>query len=275
MFPPERIVCLTEETVETLYLLGEERRIVGVSGYAVRPARVRKEKPRVSAFISADFEKVLALDPDLVLTFSDLQADIAAELIRRSIAVHAFNHRDVAGIFDMVRTLGALVGATDKAETLTSSLAAHVDAVHERALRLTHRPRVYFEEWDEPMISGIAWVSELIEAAGGIEVFPQLAACKNARDRIVTADDVVAAQPDIIIGSWCGKKFVPAKVTARPGFSDIPAVGGGWLREIKSTLILQPGPAALTDGLDQLAGIISDWAKGATPRVGKSKPIVL
>ncbi|MFY9784761.1 MAG: cobalamin-binding protein [Pseudolabrys sp.] len=275
MFPPERIVCLTEETVETLYLLGEDHRIVGVSGYAVRPPQVRREKPRVSAFISADVPKILALKPDLVLTFSDLQADIVAELIRNNISVHAFNQRDVAGIFDMVRTLGGLVGATDKAETLTSSLAAHVDAVHERALRLTHRPRVYFEEWDEPMISGIAWVSELIEAAGGIEVFPQLAACKNARDRIVTADDVVAAQPDIIIGSWCGKKFVPAKVTARPGFSDIPAVGGGWLREIKSTLILQPGPAALTDGLDQLAGIISDWAKGATPRVGKSKPIVL
>jgi iron complex transport system substrate-binding protein len=275
MFPPERIVCLTEETVETLYLLGEDHRIVGVSGYAVRPPQVRREKPRVSAFISADVPKILALKPDLVLTFSDLQADIVAELIRNNISVHAFNQRDVAGIFDMVRTLGALVGATDKAETLTSSLAAHVDAVHERALRLTHRPRVYSEEWDEPMISGIAWVSELIEAAGGIEVFPQLAACKNARDRIVTADDVVAAQPDIIIGSWCGKKFVPAKVTARPGFSDIPAVGGGWLREIKSTLILQPGPAALTDGLDQLAGIISDWAKGATPRVGKSKPIVL
>ena len=275
MFPPERIVCLTEETVETLYLLGEDHRIVGVSGYAVRPPQVRREKPRVSAFISADVPKILALKPDLVLTFSDLQADIVAELIRNNISVHAFNQRDVAGIFDMVGTLGALVGATDKAETLTSSLAAHVDAVHERALRLTHRPRVYFEEWDEPMISGIAWVSELIEAAGGIEVFPQLAACKNARDRIVTADDVVAAQPDIIIGSWCGKKFVPAKVTARPGFSDIPAVGGGWLCEIKSTLILQPGPAALTDGLDQLAGIISDWAKGATPRVGKSKPIVL
>ena len=275
MFPPERIVCLTEETVETLYLLGEDHRIVGVSGYAVRPPQVRREKPRVSAFISADVPKILALKPDLVLTFSDLQADIVAELIRNNISVHAFNQRDLAGIFDMVRTLGALVGATDEAETLTSSLAAHVDAVHERALRLTHRPRVYFEEWDEPMISGIAWVSELIEAAGGIEVSPQLAACKNARDRIVTADDVVAAQPDIIIGSWCGKKFVPAKVTARPGFSDIPAVGGGWLREIKSTLILQPGPAALTDGLDQLAGIISDWAKGATPRVGKSKPIVL
>lgn len=275
MFPPERIVCLTEETVETLYLLGEDHRIVGVSGYAVRPPQVRREKPRVSAFISADVPKILALKPDLVLTFSDLQADIVAELIRNNISVHAFNQRDVAGIFDMVRTLGALVGATDKAETLTSSLAAHVDAVHERALRLTHRPRVYFEEWDEPMISGIAWVSELIEAAGGIEVFPQLAACKNARDRIVTADDVVAAQPDIIIGSWCGKKFVPAKVTARPGFSDIPAVGGGWLREIKSTLILQPGPAALTDGLDQLAGIISDWAKGAPPRVGNAQPVVL
>ena len=275
MFPPERIVCLTEETVETLYLLGEDHRIVGVSGYAVRPPQVRREKPRVSAFISADVPKILALKPDLVLTFSDLQADIVAELIRNNISVHAFNQRDVAGIFDMVRTLGALVGATDKAETLTSSLAAHVGAVHERALRSTHRPRVYFEEWDEPMISGIAGVSELIEAAGGIEVFPQLAACKNARDRIVTADDVVAAQPDIIIGSWCGKKFVPAKVTARPGFSDIPAVGGGWLREIKSTRILQPGPAALTDGLDQLAGIISDWANGAPPRVGNAQPVVL
>jgi iron complex transport system substrate-binding protein len=194
----------------------------------------REEAARL-AFISADVPKILALTPDLVLTFSDLQADIVAELIRNNISVHAFNQRDVAGIFDMVRTLGALVGATDKAETLTSSLAAQVDAVHERALRLTHRPRVYFEEWDEPMISGIAWVSELIEAAGGIEVFPQLAACKNARDRIVTADDVVAAHTDIIIGSWCGKKFVPAKVTARPGFCfctrclpGTPVPGRGW-----------------------------------------------
>ena len=275
MFPPERIVCLTEETVETLYLLGEQDRIVGVSGYAVRPPKVRREKPRVSAFISADIPKILALKPDLVLTFSDLQADIVAELIRKNVAVHAFNQRDVAGIFDMIRTLGALVGATEKATALARSLAAHVDAVHELTLRLTHRPRIYFEEWDEPMISGIAWVSELIEAAGGIEVFPQLAACKNAKDRIVSADDVIAAQPDIIIGSWCGKKFVPAKVAARPGFYDVPAVSGGWLREIKSTLILQPGPAALTDGLDQLAGIITDWAKGASPRVGNSKPIVL
>src|SRR6478752_4157119 len=276
MFPPERIVCLTEETVETLYLLGEDYRIVGVSGYAVRPPRVRREKPRVSAFISADVPKIIALKPDLVLTFSDLQADIVADLIRNNVAVHAFNQRDVGGIFDMIRTLGALVGASERADALANSLAARVDAVHERALRLPRRPRVYFEEWDEPMISGIAWVSELIEAAGGVEVFPQLAARKNARDRIVSADDVVAARPDIIIGSWCGKKFVPGKVRARPGFAEVPAVSRGWLREIKSTLILQPGPAALTDGLDQLAGIISDWAKGEpSPRVGNAKPIVL
>jgi len=261
MFPPERIACLTEETVETLYLLGEDHRIVGVSGYAVRPPRVRREKPRVSAFISADVPKILALKPDLVLTFSDLQADIVAELIRANIAVHAFNQRDVAGIFDMIRTLGALVGAPEKAETLVRSLVAHVDAVHERSLNLAHRPRVYFEEWDDPMISGLGWVSELIEAAGGIEVFPQLAARKNAKDRIVSGADVIAAQPDIIVGSWCGKKFVPARVAARPGFAQVPAVATGWLREIKSTLILQPGPAALTDGLDQLAGIITEWVR--------------
>ena len=260
MFPPERIVCLTEETVETLYLLGEERRIVGVSGYAVRPARVRKEKPRVSAFISADFEKVLALEPDLVLTFSDLQADIAAELIRRNIAVHAFNHRDVAGIFDMIRTLGALVGATDKAETLARSLERRIEDTRTRAAALERRPRVYFEEWDEPMISGIRWVAELIEIAGGIEVFPALSMQKNARDRIVSAPELIAAAPDIIVGSWCGKKFVPAKVAARPGFAAVPAVRDGFLREIKSPLILQPGRAALTDGLDALAGIITEWA---------------
>jgi len=261
MFPPSRIICLTEETVETLYLLGEDARIVGVSGYAVRPARVRKEKPRVSAFISADVPKILALKPDLVLTFSDLQADIVADLIRANVAVHAFNQRDVAGIFDMIRTLGALVGQPAKAEALAGLLAARVDAVHERALKLPRRPRVYFEEWDEPMISGLGWVSELIAAAGGIEVFPQLAARKNAKDRIVTPADVVAARPDIIIGSWCGKKFVPARVAARPGFAAVPAVANGWLREVKSTLILQPGPAALTDGLDQLAQIITGWAE--------------
>src|SRR3954469_2864765 len=264
MFPPARIVCLTEETVETLYLLGEEDRIVGVSGYAVRPAQVRHEKPRVSAFISADFEKIIALKPDLVLTFSDLQADIAAELIRRNIAVHAFNQRDIAGIFDMIRTLGALVGAAEKAEALAVSLEDRLDAVRERAAKLPRRPRVYFEEWDDPMISGLKWVSELIEAAGGTEVFPALAAQKNAKDRIVSAEEVIAAAPDIIIGSWCGKKFVGAKLAARPGFGAIPAVRDGALHEIKSALILQPGPAALTDGLDQLVRIVADWAKRAS-----------
>src|SRR3954464_14100965 len=259
MYPPERIICLTEETVETLYLLGEERRIVGVSGYAVRPPRVRREKPRVSAFISADFEKILDLHPDLVLTFSDLQADIAAELIRRNIAVHAFNQRDVAGIFAMIRTLGALVGAREKAEALAKSLEARLDSAREQADPLPRRPRVYFEEWDDPMISGLKWVSELIEVAGGVEIFPALAVAKNAKDRIVTAEQVIAAQPDIVVGSWCGKKFVPAKVAARPGFAAVPAVRGGFMREIKSPLILQPGPAALTDGLDALVAIIEEW----------------
>ena len=261
MFPPERIVCLTEETVETLYLLGEDARIVGVSGYAVRPPQVRKEKPRVSAFISADVPKILALKPDLVLTFSDLQADIVADLVRANVAVHAFNQRDIAGIYDMIRTLGALVGTSAKADALAGSLAAHVDAVRERAAKLPRHPRVYFEEWDEPMISGIAWVSELIAVAGGIDVFPELAARKNATDRIVSPAQVIEAAPDVIIGSWCGKKFVPAKVAARTGFAAIPAVASGWLREVKSTVILQPGPAALTDGLDQLAGIIAGWTE--------------
>jgi iron complex transport system substrate-binding protein len=267
MFPPQRIVCLTEETVETLYLLGEDARIVGVSGYAVRPARVRKEKPRVSAFISADVPK-----PDLVLTFSDLQADIVAELIRANVAVHAFNQRDIAGIFDMIRMLGALVGQPEKADALARSLAARVDAVREHSRHLPARPRVYFEEWDEPMISGLCWVSELIEAAGGTEVFPHLAANKNAKDRIVQPADVIAARPDIIIGSWCGKKFVPAKVAARAGFAQVPAVANGWLREVKSTLILQPGPAALTDGLDALAGIISEWNGAADQGHGNTGP---
>ena len=259
MFPHERIVCLTEETVETLYLLGEERRIIGVSGYAVRPPRVRREKPRVSAFISADVPKILALHPDLVLTFSDLQADIAAELIRQGIAVHAFNQRDVSGILAMVRTLGALVGVSAKADELAQTLEAHVAAVRERAARLTRRPRIYFEEWDEPMISGIGWVSELVEAAGGIDVFGELAAKKSAKERIVTAGRVIAAAPDIVIGSWCGKKFSPPKFAARPGFDALPAVRDGFLREIKSTLILQPGPAALTDGLNALERIVAEW----------------
>jgi iron complex transport system substrate-binding protein len=271
MFPPERIVCLTEETVETLYLLDEDRRIVGVSGYAVRPARVRKEKPRVSAFISADVPKILALRPDLVLAFSDLQADIVAELIRNNVAVHAFNQRDIAGILDMIRTLGALTAAPAKADALAASLAARLDAVRRKAAAMTRRPKIYFEEWDEPMISGIGWVSELIEAVGAADAFPQLARRKNAKDRIVSAAQVIEAAPDIIVGSWCGKKFVPARVAARPGFAAIPAVAGGFLREIKSTIILQPGPAALTDGLDALTAIVQEWVEKTSPGVVMSR----
>lgn len=258
--PPQRIVCLTEETVETLYLLGEESRIVGVSGYAVRPPRVRKEKPRVAAFISADVPKILALEPDLVLTFSDLQADIVAELIRAGVEVHAFNQRTIAGIFDMITTLGAIVGAPDRAATLAGDFRRKLEATRERSERMTKRPRVYFEEWDDPMISGIGWVSELIEIAGGDDVFKHLAGKKSARDRIVLSDAVISARPDIIVGSWCGKKFRPEKLAARPGFAAIPAVAHGSLHEIKSTLILQPGPAALTEGLDALVVIIDEWA---------------
>jgi iron complex transport system substrate-binding protein len=264
MHSPQRIVCLTEETGETLYLLGEQDRIVGVSGYAVRPPQVRREKPRVSAFISADVPKILALAPDLVLTFSDLQADIAADLIRAGIAVHAFNQRNVAGILAMIRTVGALVDARERAEALVASLQHRLMQAQERARRLPRRPRVYFEEWDKPMISGIGWVSELIAKAGGIDVFAGIATEKSAKNRIVTAEAVIAAQPDIIIGCWCGKKFVPARVTERLGFDAIPAVRDGWLREIKAPLILQPGPAALTDGLDALAEIISEWSYRTT-----------
>jgi len=260
MFPPERIVCLTEETVETLYLLGEEGRIVGISGYTVRPPRARREKPRVSAFTSADIPKILALKPDLVLTFSDLQADIAATLIKEGIDVHAFNQRTIAEIFDMIRALGALVGAGERATRLTQELDAKIEGVRSRAARLPRRPKVYFEEWDDPMISGIAWVSELIEIAGGIDVFADLAHCKSAKDRIVTGDQVIAREPDVIVGSWCGKKFRPEKVMNRAGFDELPAVRHGAVFEIKSPLILQPGPAALTDGLAALEGIIGNAA---------------
>jgi iron complex transport system substrate-binding protein len=259
-FPPERIVCLTEETVETLYLLGEERRIVGVSGYAVRPPRVRKEKPRVSAFISADLPKILALEPDLVLAFSDLQADIVRDLVKAGVAVHAFNQRDIASILAMVRMLGAIVGAGDKATALAADLEGRVAAARARAARLPRRPRVYFEEWDEPMISAIGWVSELIEAAGGLDVFAARSRAPDAKGRIVTPDEVVAAAPDVIVGSWCGKKFIGSRVAARPDFEMIPAVRNGALHEIKSPLILQPGPAALTDGLAALEAIIRNAA---------------
>jgi iron complex transport system substrate-binding protein len=226
----------------------------------VRPPRVRREKPRVSAFISADVPKILALDPDLVLTFSDLQADIAAELIRKGVAVHAFNQRNIAGILAMMQTLGALVGASAKAEALVQSLEARIAETRQRAGRLPHRPRVYFEEWDEPMISGIGWVSELVEIAGGTDVFRERSTRKSAKERIVSSDEVIVARPDIVIASWCGKKFAPAKFAARPGFDAIPAVRSGFLREVKSALILQPGPAALTDGLAALEGIIAEWS---------------
>lgn len=254
-FPPERIICLTEETVETLYLLGEDHRIVGVSGYAVRPPQVRREKPRVAAFTSADIPRILALEPDLVLTFSDLQAPIVAELIRLGVTVMAYNQRDIAGILAMIRHLGATVGAADRAEALAAGYEARLADIAARATG--PRPRVYFEEWDEPMISGIQWVSELIEIAGGREAFPELAGMKSARDRILTSDQVIAAAPDVILASWCGKKVRPERIAARPGWDAIPAVRDGRIVEIKSSLILQPGPAALTEGLDAICAALA------------------
>ena len=255
-FPPRRIVCLTEETVETLYLLGEQDRIVGVSGYAVRPPQVRREKPRVSAFISADVPKILALDPDLVLCFSDLQAEIAADLTRAGIAVHVFNQRDIAGILAMIRTLGAMVGASERANQLATQLELRLSSVKAAADLRQTKPRVYFEEWDDPLITGIGWVSELIEIAGGEDAFPQLRHQKAAKDRIVMPADVIAAAPDVILASWCGKKVVPDKIRQRPGWNAIPAVRDNRIYEIKSPLILQPGPAALTDGLDAIVAAL-------------------
>ena len=258
-FPPERIVCLTEETVETLYLLGQEHRIVGVTGYAVRPARVRKEKPRVGAFTSADVPKILDLKPDLVLTFSDLQADIAAELIRNGVAVHAFNQRSVAEILDMIKALGVLTGTSGQAEALVRKFEARAHQLKQTPR--ANRPRVYFEEWDDPPISGIAWVSELIELAGGEDVFGYLRREQGAKNRILDPQQVIDAQPDVILASWCGKKVRPEKIAARPGWADIPAIATGRIIEIKSPLILQPGPAALTDGLEAIVSAL--WGKGA------------
>jgi iron complex transport system substrate-binding protein len=261
MFPPDRIVCLTEETVETLYLLGEQDRIVGISGYVVRPPQARREKPRVSAFTSANIDKILALKPDLVLTFSDLQADIVADLIRRGLNVHAFNQRTVAGVLEMIRMLGAMVDAGGRAEELVRALESRITEARTRAECLPRRPKVFFEEWDDPLISGIGWVSELVEIAGGIDIFADRSNQGAAKDRIVTAEEVVAREPDLIIGSWCGKKFRPERVVTRPGFERIPAVQHQDLYEIKSSLILQPGPAALTDGLGELQKIIGRWVK--------------
>ena len=254
-FPAERIVCLTEETTETLYRLGQQHRIVGISGYTVRPPEARRDKPRISAFTSADTAKILALKPDLVLAFSDMQADILAELARHGLNIHLFNQRDIAGILASIRLLGAITGVPERGEALAQELAAGLMPV-----KIARRPKVYFEEWDEPMICGIGWVSELIRIAGGEDAFADRAGGKAAKDRFVTPEDVIARAPDIVIGSWCGKKFRPERFAARPGFDALPAVRNNRLHEVKSTIILQPGPAALTDGLAALKAIIAQDA---------------
>lgn len=259
---PSRIVCLTEETTETLYLLGEQQRIVGISGFTVRPPQARKEKPKVSAFTSARIDKILALEPDLVLGFSNLQADIAAQLIREGIAVHVFNQRSVDGILQMITLLGAMVGVPDKANVLAAQYRQQIDMIRAESATLPYSPRVYFEEWDEPMISGIRWVSELISIAGGEDCFAELANEQSAKHRIIADPmEVVRRAPDMIIGSWCGKKFRPDHVASRPAWDTIPAVKNGQLFEIKSCDILQPGPAALTDGLSQIHRLIRQWSK--------------
>jgi iron complex transport system substrate-binding protein len=262
---PSRIVCLTEETTETLYLLEEDWRIVGISGFTVRPPRARREKPKVSAFTSAKLERICELEPDLVLGFSDLQADIARDLIRCGLNVYVFNQRDVASILQMIRVLGGMIGCEAKATALAERLAAGVQRVRLAAEQFAKRPRVYFEEWDEPMISGIRWVSELIGIAGGEDCFADNARQPLAKNRIIADPlEVVRRAPDIILGSWCGKKFRPQAVAARPGWGTVPAVAHGHLYEIKSSVILQPGPAALTDGLAAIHAIIGAWQKVPT-----------
>ncbi len=258
---PERIVCLTEEPTEVLYALGEEQRIVGISGFTVRPPRARREKPKVSAFTSAKVDEIARLQPDLAIGFSDMQAEIAEALVRRGVEVWIANHRTVDGIVGYVRRLGALVGAAEKAERYADGLAQQVEQVRARGAALAARPRVYFEEWDAPMISAIAWVSELIAIAGGRDVFPERAARPLGRERVVDDPaEVVRRAPDVIVGSWCGKKFRPQRVAARAGWDAVPAVRDGELHEVKSPIILQPGPAALTDGLDALHAIFARWA---------------
>ena len=258
---PRRIVCLTEEPTEVLYALGEQDRIVGISGFTVRPPRARKDKPKVSAFTSAKIDKILALEPDMAIGFSDIQADIARELVKAGVEVWMSNHRSVDGIIDYVRRLGALVGADDKTEAYARGLESRVEYVRAQGAALPRHPRVYFEEWDEPPITGIRWVAELVRIAGGEDVFPELAAESLAKNRILADPlEVVRRAPDIILASWCGKKFQPQSVAARPGWDAVPAVRDGELHEIKSPIILQPGPAALTDGLDALHAVIAHWA---------------
>jgi iron complex transport system substrate-binding protein len=252
---PERIVCLTEETTETLYLLGQQDRIVGVSGYTVRPPEARL-KPKVSAFINAKFDKIEALKPDLVLAFSDLQADLGAELVRRGIAVVTFNQRSVAEILQMIRMLGGLVGCQGEAERLADRLSADLDALRDVAARFPERLRVFFEEWDDPLISGIRWVEELVEIAGGAPIFPELAHAGLAKDRIVDPAEVARRDPQVIFASWCGKKMRKATIQSRPGWDRVSAVRDDRIFEIKSTYILQPGPASLTDGVRQMHSIL-------------------
>lgn len=267
---PERIVCLTEETTETLYALGEDWRIVGISGFTVRPPRARKEKPKVSAFTSAKIGKIIELRPDLVLGFSDLQADIAAELVRAGINVHVFNHRSVAEIYSMIQQLGGMIGQQVKTESYVAELQAGVSKVVAEAAADDRRPAIYFEEWDEPPISCIRWVSELIGLAGGDDCFPELAQESLGKNRIIADPlEIVRRQPDIIVGSWCGKKFRPERVAARDGWAAVPAVRNGEIHEIKSPLILQPGPAALTDGLAALRMIVRRW-NAASPATGRT-----
>ncbi len=257
---PQRIVCLTEETTEWLYLLGEEHRIVGISGYTVRPRKARLEKPKVSAFLTAKIDQILALKPDCVFGFSDLQADIASALIRHGVQVIVFNQRSVPEIFSMMYQVAAMVGAAEKGAALIAEMQAKVEAVRAKARQWTVRPKVYFEEWDEPPISAIQWVSELIGIAGGDDCFPELATQSLGKNRIIAdSSEIVRRNPDIIIGSWCGKKFRPETVAARAGWGNVRAVKHQQIFEIKSPLILQPGPAALTDGLDALHDIMAQW----------------
>ncbi len=261
---PQRIICLTEETTETLYLLGEGDRVVGVSGYTVRPPEAR-QKPRVSSFLHAKYDRIEALEPDLILAFSDLQANITTELVKRGFAVFTFNQRSVEEILQMIRVLGGIVGVPDKADALVARLALGLDDIREAGGSLPVKPRVYFEEWDDPLISGIRWVEELVEIAGGETVFPETRQAKLAKDRIISSDRVIAAAPDVIIGSWCGKPLRPAKIAARPGWDRIPAVLNGHIYEVKSAYILQPGPAALTEGVRQLHRILATVATGEAP----------
>jgi iron complex transport system substrate-binding protein len=259
---PERIVCLTEETTETLYLLGEERRIVGISGYTVRPARARQEKPRVSAFLSAKIDRILELRPDCVFGFSDLQADIASELVRKGVQVTIFNQRSIEEIFSMLYQVAAMVGRAERGLELLAGMREQLLAIEQAASALPRRPRVFFEEWDEPPISAIRWVSELLGIAGGDDCFPELSLQAMGKDRIIAdPQEIVRRNPDIVIGSWCGKKFRAEKVAARTGWGEVNAVKNGQLFEIKSADILQPGPAALTDGVAQMHRIVMRWSE--------------